>query len=69
MCSSYAYDEHNDKEKLLHFNYQNKKTSSNRKDDEQLMNNLALFCFLYAEEFKENQLNELILNFFSFKIK
>jgi hypothetical protein len=40
-----------------------------RKDDEQLMNNLALFCFLYAEEFENNQLNELISNFFSFRNK
>jgi hypothetical protein len=33
------------------------------------MNNLALFCFLYAEEFEPNQLNELILSFFSFRNK
>ncbi len=36
-----------------------------RKDDEELMNNFALFCFLYAEEFEHNHLNELISNFFS----
>lgn len=55
------------KKKLLHVNSKIKKTSSNRKDDEQLMNNLALFCFLYAEEFEHNQLNELISNFFNFR--
>ena len=33
------------------------------------MNNLALFCLLYAEEFEHNQLNELISNFFNFRNK
>ncbi len=33
------------------------------------MDNLALFCFLYAEEFQNKKLNETISNFFSFKIK
>jgi hypothetical protein len=33
------------------------------------MNNLALFCFLYAEQFEHNQLNELMSSLFNFRNK
>jgi len=34
-----------------------------------MINNFSLFCFLYAEEFEHNQLNELIANLFNFRNK
>jgi hypothetical protein len=40
-----------------------------RKDDEQMINNFSLFCFLYAEEFEPNQLNELISSLFFYRNK
>jgi hypothetical protein len=34
-----------------------------------MINNFSLFCFLYAEEFEHNQLNELISSLFNFRNK